>query len=112
MRSRSDQRAKSGLRNSKAADALVGPKRTSKLFGHGPASHRPGFPKEGSSERHASLVFELTLMLLRGYIFQKSYPSAQLFGNLPVDGSIAAHAVHCVVESVACPMDPCADADS
>jgi hypothetical protein len=55
--SRGDQRAKSGLRNSKAADALVDPKRTSKLFGHGPASHRPGFPKEGSSERHASHKF-------------------------------------------------------
>jgi hypothetical protein len=75
-------------------------------------SQRKAAPNGTRLINSRSLVFELTLMLLRGYIFQKSYPSAQLFGNLPVDGSVAAHAVHCVVESVACPMDPCADADS
>jgi hypothetical protein len=75
-------------------------------------SQRKAAPNGTRLINSRSLVFELTLMLLRGYIFQKSYPSAQLFGNLPVDGSVAAHAVHCAVETVACPMDPCADADS
>lgn len=58
-------------------------------------------------------------MLRWGYIFQKSdhifataAASAQLIGNLPVYDSVAAHDVHCVVESVGCPMDPCAGAES
>ncbi len=65
------------------------------------------FPKERNSERQTpinsrSLVLELTLMLRRGYIFQKSYcisamtpHFAQLFGKKPPYGSFAEHVLRC-----------------
>jgi hypothetical protein len=44
-------------------------------------------------------------MLRTGYIPQKSYHFSAMTDPL-------AQLLHCVMETVACPMDPCADADS